>query len=219
MDRSASQPENDSVLIEGAFLGYQAAFESLVNRYHPLLLTNARRYERSNHSKTSSSVKVILFLVRKRSLERSHMMEHVHEHSQQQTNSHTLTFRDGMAIAINFGGSPTLFLSFIFWAVATAFPQAGPLSSIMAFLITLLLSLLGVILVVRHVDIYVLSLRKYTDSTVDELLMASIGTGIVCLFLAVSIVLCLSMASTLEGWHYTLIIMEIALVGYQVCII
>jgi hypothetical protein len=56
-------------------------------------------------------------------------------------------------------------------------------------------------------------------STLDKWLMTSIGTGIVCLFLVVTtIVLCLSMADMLEGWHYALIAAESVLVGYQISV-
>lgn len=146
------------------------------------------------------------------------MTEHVQGQPQRQTNSRECTFHDWVDIAIVFGGSPVLFLCFIFWAVATAFPLAGLLPSSMAVLITLLFSLLGVILVVRSIDVSVLSMRKAIDARDKELLMTSIRAGITCLFLVVSIAFCLSRISTLEGWHYTLITVEIVLVGYQTCV-
>lgn len=69
----------------------------------------------------------------------------------------------------------------------SASPQAGQLSSSMASLITVLLSFLGVILLVCHVNRHILSVRKDTDSSVDERLKTAIGTGMICLFLAMEI--------------------------------
>jgi RNA polymerase sigma-70 factor, ECF subfamily len=48
MDRSASEPESESVLIERALLGDQAAFESLMHRYSSVLFAFVRRHTRDD---------------------------------------------------------------------------------------------------------------------------------------------------------------------------
>ncbi|SRR6266536_2075503 len=146
-------------------------------------------------------------------------MEQVEEPLQQPTGTHTLTFRDSVDLAIVFGCIPALVLSVMFWAIATAFSQASVLATIMVLLITLLLSLMGIVLLVRYVDVCAINVRKYnaepSNKNSEEQVMFSVGAGMVCGFLAIGIVACLAMAGTLEGWHYTLMAVEVLLVGYQ----
>ncbi len=129
------------------------------------------------------------------------------------------TFRDYVDVAIVFGCIPGLILTVIFWAIATAFPGAGVLPALLALLITFLLALMGIVLLVRYVDVCAINGRAYNAapyaSSSDTSLMLSAGAGIVCLFLAASIVACLSTAGRLESWHYTLMAAEVLLVGYQ----
>ncbi len=146
------------------------------------------------------------------------MVKQVQEHSQRQT-AIPFTLNNDLTCAIVFSGSPALFLSFIFWAVATAFPQAGPLSSFMVSLITFLLSFLGVILLIGHITRHLLSQKQVANAALPERRLVFLGAGFVCLFLVVSIMLCLCQADTLDGWHYALILMEIVLVGYHVCLL
>lgn len=138
------------------------------------------------------------------------------QEAQQQTRE--LTFRDFIDLALVFGGIPALVLDILFWAIATAFPQAGILPGILALLVTLLLSLTGIILIVRYIDVCMINGSKSTnasDSESENFIVASIGAGLVCLFLAIGITVCLSTAGTLEGWHYTLMGTNILLIGYQ----
>jgi hypothetical protein len=122
------------------------------------------------------------------------------------------TFREVVDAAIVLGCIPALVLSVIFWAVATAFPTLG---GVMSLLVTLLQAVMGMVLIVRYVDITVLNMRAYNQTFSEERIMASVGAGFVCLGLAVSIVVCLSTAGLLEGWHYTLLAAEVLLIGYQ----
>lgn len=85
----------------------------------------------------------------------------------------------------------------------------------MSLLVTLLQALMGIILIIRYVDVCVLSARTYNTTFSEESTLASMGAGSVCLGLAVGIVVCLSVAGTLEGWHYTLMAAEVLLIGYQ----
>lgn len=140
------------------------------------------------------------------------------QQTQQQEQIHNLTFRDFVDMAIVFGCIPALILTFLFWAIATAFPHAGALPSILALVVTLLLAFMGSILVVRYVDISAINWQKLLaapTSDSDDFVWPSFGAGLICLFLAVGIVMCLSLAGTLEGWHYTLMGVIILLVGYQ----
>ena len=135
--------------------------------------------------------------------------------NQQQTATHTMTFRDVVDLAIILGCIPAVVLSVILWAVAVTFSGAKVLASIMALFITLLLTLIGIILIVRHVGIAVMNGRKYNTNFSEEALMASFGSGFVCTFLTICIIGCLSASGTLEGWHYLFIGAEILFVGYQ----
>jgi hypothetical protein len=126
--------------------------------------------------------------------------------------SRDLSFREYVDMAIVLGCIPALVLSVIFWAIATAFPPVG---GFMSLLVTLLLALMSIILIIRYVDVCVLNGRAYHQTLAEDPLMASFGAGAVCLGLAVGLVVCLSMAGTLEGWHYTLMAAVVLLVGYQ----
>jgi len=88
---------------------------------------------------------------------------------------------------------------------------------IMTLLVTLLLCFTSIILMVRYVDICVLNLRTYNTSpaSAEDSLYPAFGAGIVCLFLAIGVAVCLSAAGSLEGWHYTLMTLLVLLVGYQ----
>ncbi len=119
-----------------------------------------------------------------------------------------LTFRAGVDLALVFGGVPALVLNVLFWAVATAFAAAGPLPTVMALLVTLLLALAGIVLIVRYVDVAVSNFRKQDEDT-GGLAAAA------CVFLAVCIVGCLVTAGTLDWWHIVLMVAEVLLVGYQ----
>jgi len=126
--------------------------------------------------------------------------------------SRDFSFREYVDMAIVLGCIPALVLSVIFWAIATAFP---PMGGFMSLLVTLLLALMSITLIVRYVDVCVLNGRAYNQTFSEERIMASVGAGAVCLGLAVGLVVCLSMAGTLEGWHYTLMAAVVLLVGYQ----
>lgn len=140
--------------------------------------------------------------------------------SQHTVKQETLTFHDVVDIALVFGCAPALILSFLLWAVATAFPQAGMLPTILALLITLFLALVGGVLLVRYVEISMLNLKTYhahpAGTDTETFLTLFLGAGGICLFLAICIAVCLSTAGTLEGWHYTLFVAEMVLVGYQI---
>src|SRR5205807_7421905 len=128
-----------------------------------------------------------------------------------------LTFRDIVDWCIVFIGIPALALNVILWAIATTFPSAVVLPNILTLIVTLLLSLVGGILIVRYVDVFVLNLQKFNRATYtsDDDMWPMFGAATVCIFLAVCIVGSLSVAGSLEPWHYTLIPVEILLVGYQ----
>jgi hypothetical protein len=142
-------------------------------------------------------------------------MEQVEAQQQEQAHTKKLTFRDYVDIAIIFGCIPALILNIVFWAIAIAFASVGLLSSILALLITLLLSFIALILIVRYVDITVISAREYNASYSTELSLIIVGAGAVCLYLAICIIGSLSTSGVLEGWHYTLMISEVLFVGYQ----
>jgi hypothetical protein len=146
-------------------------------------------------------------------------MEQIERSQQTRTSTGSpVDFRDLVDAAIAFGCIPALVLNIILWAVTTTFPYAGALPSILTLLVTLLLALIGIILLVRYVDICELNVRMYNAPSVsnsDEYFILTGGSGIICGFLAISLVVCLSMAGTLEGWHYTLMAVEVLLAGYQ----
>jgi hypothetical protein len=136
-----------------------------------------------------------------------------------QLQPHSLTFRGLMDRIIVLGGVSALVLSMIFWVMATAFTSAGIFPTILALLITLLLSLIGIILIVRYVDIGMINFKQYmTDpfgNNAEQYMYIAMGAGIICLFLAISIVVCISQAGVLEGWRYTFFGAAVLLVGYQ----
>src|SRR5258708_1926615 len=109
------------------------------------------------------------------------------EHEEQEKQSHEqpsterLTVRDWIDIAIVFGGiSPTI-LNVIFWAVATAFAGAGALPTVLALLITLLLTFTSLILLIRYVDVCIIYMRKAgaDPANNEELGFTAFGAGIV----------------------------------------
>jgi hypothetical protein len=127
-----------------------------------------------------------------------------------------IDFRVLVDAAIVFGCIPALVLNIIMWAIATAFPKAGVLPSILALLITLLLALMAVILLVRYVDVCYLSYKASMETSDDgSMMVVTAGAGIVCGFLVVCAIGCLSVAGALESWHYTLMSGAVLLVGYQ----
>jgi hypothetical protein len=89
----------------------------------------------------------------------------------------------------------------------------------MALLVTLLLSFIGIVLIVRYVDVFMLNVGVYNadphGKSGDEAFGWVMGAGAVCIFLAACIIGSLATAGALEGWHYTLMGAEILLVGYQ----
>lgn len=139
------------------------------------------------------------------------------EQPEQPAETSGLTFRDVVDITLIFGGIPALVLNVIFWAVATAFAGAGALPTVLALLITLLLALAGVILLVRYVDIAVINFQKANanNNYQDDEFSTGMGAGTVCAFLVICIVGCLSVAGSLEAWHYILMAGEVLLIGYQ----
>lgn len=144
-------------------------------------------------------------------------MEQVQE--QEQLSNQELTFRDCVDMAIVFGCIPALVLNVVFWAIATAFSPVKLLGSILALLITLLLSLISIILVIRYVDVGMLNVGIFNanphGSKGDDAFQWAMGAGAICIFLAVCMIGSLATAGTLDGWHYTLMGAEILFVGYQ----
>jgi hypothetical protein len=126
-----------------------------------------------------------------------------------------LTFRDIVDACIVFVCIPALILNVLFWAIATAFPLAGIVPHIMALLVTLLLALVGGILLVRYVDVGMLSYQGADKDPSGNTIMAAFGATIICIFLAVCIVGSLSIAGSLDSWQYILMPVEVLLVGYQ----
>jgi hypothetical protein len=139
------------------------------------------------------------------------------EVQQQEQDKEVLTFRDYVDTVILFGCIPALVLSMVLWAVATTFSHVGILPNVLALLVTLLLSFVALVLVIRYVDITVVSARKYNESASldDGAMFVMLGAGAFCVFLAVSIGWCLSQAGVLEVWHYVLVGVEVLFVGYQ----
>jgi len=145
-------------------------------------------------------------------------MQHQETVSHSGSTHEPLTFRILVDMLIVFGCIPALVLNIVLWAIATTFPHAGLLPSILTLIVTLLLAFIAIVVLVRYVDIAVMNAREVSASTGlhdDEVFMKMFGAGAICLFLAISIVVCLSTAGTLEGWHYTLMAVEVLLVGYQ----
>ena len=127
-----------------------------------------------------------------------------------------LTFRILVDMLIVFGCIPALILTSILCAVAVAFAHAGALPTILTLIVTLLLAFMALILIVRYVDIAVISFQKANAKiNGDDEGIMGMGAIVVCLYLAVSTVVCLASSGTLEGWHYTQLTVEILLVGYQ----
>jgi len=126
-----------------------------------------------------------------------------------------LTFRVAVDIAIVFGCIPALVLTSILCAVAVAFAHAGALPTILTLIVTLLLAFMALILIVRYVDVAAISFQKANANNNTDEGMMGVGAIVVCLYLAISTVVCLASSGTLEGWHYTQLAIEILLVGYQ----
>jgi hypothetical protein len=128
-------------------------------------------------------------------------------------------FRNFVVRAIVFGCIPALLLSIICWFLALAFAQSGLLPMRMALLITILLTLVSLILVLSFADRAFIQTRMYTvDPTrVGSYwqLSSAIWTIILCIGLLIGALFCLSRATTLEIWHYILIVAELLLVAYQ----
>jgi hypothetical protein len=141
------------------------------------------------------------------------------EQAQEQQSSYELAFRDYVDIAIVFGCIPALVLNVIFWAVTTAFSMVKLLDSIMALLVTLLISFIGIVLVIRYVDVCMLNIGVYNANphgkSGEDAFGWAMGTGAACIFLAVCIIGSLAAAGALDGWHYTLMGAKISFVGYQ----
>jgi len=127
-----------------------------------------------------------------------------------------ITFRVAVDIAIVFGCIPALVLTSILCAVAVAFAHADALPTILTLIVTLLLTFIALILIVRYVDVAVINFQKANAKiNSDDEGMMGMGAIVVCLYLAISTVVCLASSGTLEGWHYTQLTVEILLVGYQ----
>jgi hypothetical protein len=148
-------------------------------------------------------------------------MRHPFEQSQQwrMGTRGPVTLRDFLDGAIVFGCVPALVLSIIFWFLAISFRQVGSLAMIMAWLITLLLAFVGVVLLICYAHAAATNVRMYSadpssrDS--EKLLMSTIWGIVLCVFLAIFIVLCFFTANALESKHIMLIVAELLLVGYQ----
>ena len=123
-----------------------------------------------------------------------------------------LTFRMFVDMLIVFGCIPALVLTIILCAIAVAFSHAGVFPTILTLIVTLLLAFIAIILIVRYVDVAVIHAQR---SSSEEDNVTVVGAIFVCLYLAISSVVCLSMSGTLEGWHYTQIAISMLLVGYQ----
>ena len=130
--------------------------------------------------------------------------------------NHQWAFGKLIDATIFLGGLASIGLNIVFWAIAIAFAHSGLIASILSVLITLLLSFVAVVLVIRYVDVCVKHFRRYDKTSSDDDMHIAIWAGIICVFLACCIIGCLSTAGTLVGWHYILMALEVLLVGYQV---
>jgi hypothetical protein len=127
-----------------------------------------------------------------------------------------LTFRTFVDMIIVFGSIPALVLTLILCALAVAFSHAGALPTILTLIVTLLLACIAIVLIVRYVDVAGVQFQNANAHPAnDEYGMMGVGAIFVCLYMAVSTVVCLSLSGTLEGWHYTQIAISMLLVGYQ----
>lgn len=142
-------------------------------------------------------------------------MQHQETVSRSGSTREPLTFRLLVDMLIVFGCIPALILTSILCAVAVAFAHAGAFPIILTLLVTLLLTFMALILIVRYINVAVISFQKANATNSADEGMMGIGAIAVCLYLAISTVVCLASSGTLEGWHYTQLAIEILLVGYQ----
>ncbi len=128
-------------------------------------------------------------------------------------------FRKYVDRAIVFGCVPALVLSVLLWVVATAFLAAGALPIILSMLITFLLGVIGIVCIVRYVDVAATFIKKaqasFGTTSAEWQIAASVGAGVLCVFLTGCIMGVLAMAGTLEETHYTLLFIEVLVLGYQ----